>query len=320
MAYLTSLQPISKPEAVRERGYPLSPPVLCRGVSFPVTPSPPEGWQWDETLYLGSAPYYVRGRPPYAPGLADALRRSLALDGQGRLLDVGCGPGVVTLPLAPLFTEAVGLDSDPGMLAEGARRAAEAGVGNIVWVRARGEDLPAGLGRFRVATFAQSFHWMDRDRVAAIVFEMLEPGGALVHISDVKGHKARDTSEDELPHPLPPFAAIHELIRRYLGPVRRAGQGFLRHGSPDGEAIVLRNAGFQHPERVQVPAGGVQERDADDLVAWVYSLSGSAPHLFGDRLDEFETDLRSLLGDVSPSGRFAERPPDTEVFIWPRPQ
>ena len=111
-----------------------------------MTPSPPEGWQWDETLYLGSAPYYVRGRPPYAPGLADALRRILALDGQGRLLDVGCGPGVVTLPLAPLFTEAVGLDPDPGMLAEGARRAAEAGVGNIVWVRARGEDLPAGLG------------------------------------------------------------------------------------------------------------------------------------------------------------------------------
>ena len=75
------------------------------------------------------------------------------------------------------------------MLAEGARRAADAGIENIVWVRARAEDLPAGLGRFRVATFAQSFHWMDRDRVAAIVFEMLEPGGALVHISDVKGHE-----------------------------------------------------------------------------------------------------------------------------------
>ena len=34
-----------------------------------MTPLPPEGWQWDETLYLGSAPYYVRGRPPYAPGV-----------------------------------------------------------------------------------------------------------------------------------------------------------------------------------------------------------------------------------------------------------
>jgi SAM-dependent methyltransferase len=291
-----------------------------RGVSFPVTPPPPEGWQWDETLYLGSAPYYVRGRPRYAPGLADAVRQILALDGQGRLLDVGCGPGVVTLPLAHLFTEAVGLDPDPGMLVEGARRAAEAGVGNIVWVRARGEDLPAELGSFRVATFAQSFHWMDRDRVAAIVFEMLEPEGALVHISDVKGNEARDRANGELPHALPPFDAIRELIRRYLGPVPRAGQGFLRFGSPDGEALVLRNAGFQEPERVQVPAGGVQVRNADDVVAWVYSLSGSAPHLFGDRLDEFETDLRHLLDDASPSGLFAEQPPDTEVFVWRKPQ
>jgi hypothetical protein len=31
----------------------------------------------------------------YAPGLADVLARSLALDGRGRLLDVGCGPVVL---------------------------------------------------------------------------------------------------------------------------------------------------------------------------------------------------------------------------------
>jgi len=284
-----------------------------------MTPSPAEGWQWDDTLYLGSAPYYMRGRPPYAPGLADALRRILALEEQGRLLDVGCGPGVVTLPLAHLFTEAVGLDPDQGMLAEGARRAAEAGVGNITWVRARAEELPAGLGWFRVVTFAQSFHWMDRERVAAIVLEMLEPGGALVHISDFKGDTARDRS-DELPHALPPYEAIRELIRRYLGPVPRAGQGLLRYGSPDGEAIVLRNAGFRDPEYLLLPTGGVQVRDVDDIVAWVYSLSGSAPHLFRDRLKEFEADLRHLLHQAAPSGLFAEQPPDTEVFIWRRPQ
>jgi SAM-dependent methyltransferase len=285
-----------------------------------MTPSPPESWQWDETLYLGSAPYYVRGRPPYAPGLADTLGQILSLDGQGRLLDVGCGPGVVTLPLAHCFTEVVGLDPDPGMLAEGARRAAKAGIENITWVCARAEDLPAGLGTFRVATFAQSFHWMDRDRVAALVLEMLEPGGALIHISDHKGAGARDRSHDTLPHSLPPYEAIRELIRRYLGPVPRAGQGLLRYGSPDGEAIVLRNAGFKHPERLLIPAGGVQVRDIDDIVAWVYSLSGSAPHLFGDRLQEFEVDLRHLLHDLTPSGLFAEQPPDTEVFVWRKPQ
>jgi SAM-dependent methyltransferase len=285
-----------------------------------MTPSPPEGWQWDETLYLGSAPYYMRGRPPYAPELAETLRRILSLDGQGRLLDVGCGPGVVTLPLAHCFTEAVGLDPDPGMLAEGARRAADAGIENITWVRARAEDLPTGLGRFRVATFAQSFHWMDRERVAALVLEMLEPGGALVHISDVKGGGAWERRDNTLPHSLPPYEAIRGLIQRYLGPVQRAGQGHLRYGSPDGEAIILRNAGFHGPEYVKMLAGGVQVRTVDDVVAWVYSLSGSAPHLFAERLPAFEADLRLLLREASPSGLFAEQPPDTEAFIWRTPQ
>ncbi|MDF3043470.1 MAG: methyltransferase [Thermomicrobiales bacterium] len=113
---------------------------------------------------------------------------------------------------------------------------------------------------------------------------------------------------------------MRELIRRYLGPVPRAGQGFLRYGSPDGEATVLRNAGFPGHERVQVPAGGAQVRDVGDIVAWVFSLSGSAPHLFGDRLEQFESDLRHLLLGVSPLGLFAEQPPDTEIFIWRRPE
>ena len=34
----------------------------------------------DETLFAGAAAYYVQGRPPYAEGLADALREALALD------------------------------------------------------------------------------------------------------------------------------------------------------------------------------------------------------------------------------------------------
>jgi len=73
-------------------------------------------WEWDETLFTGAAPYYAQGRLPYAEGLANALRASLALDGRGRLLDVGCGPGVVTVQLAHLFDEVVGLDPDPDIV------------------------------------------------------------------------------------------------------------------------------------------------------------------------------------------------------------
>jgi hypothetical protein len=62
----------------------------------------------------------------------------------------------------------------------------------------------------------------------------------------------------------------------------------------------------------------VLERTWDDIVAGVFSMSFSAPHLFGERLGAFETDLRALLRKASPSGRFSERQPSTEVFVWPR--
>jgi SAM-dependent methyltransferase len=278
----------------------------------------PKGWEWDETLYLGSAPYYARGRLPYAPGLADRLVDALRLDGEGRLVDIGCGPGILALTLAPHFAEVVGVDPDAGMLAEGARQAAAAGIGNVRWLRARAEELPAELGPIRVATFGQSFHWMDRERVAALVLRLLAPGGALVHVSDRKD--APDATDATRPDPPPPFAEIRRLVADYLGPVQRAGQGVLRYGSPDGEEAILRAAGFAEPEHLRVPAEEVMRRSEDDLVAWVYSLSGSAPHLFGDRRGAFERELRAVLRRTSPAGWFSEQPPDTEVFIWRKPR
>jgi len=200
-----------------------------------------ETWSWDESLFAGAARYYEQGRLPYAPGLAEAFCRSLALDGRGRLLDVGCGPGIVALRLAPLFEAVVGLDPDAGMLAEAASAAAARGIANTTWVRLRAEDLPAGLGRFRAVTFAASFHWMDRPRVAAAVATMLDDGGAVVQ---------------------------------------------------------------------------VLELTADDIVAKVFSLSSTAPHLFGDRQQDYERDLREILARACAPGRFSVRLPDNILRIW----
>ena len=274
-------------------------------------------WQWDETLFLGSAPYYARGRLRYPAGLADAMADALKLDGRGRLLDVGCGPGTIALRLAHRFKEVVGVDPDPGMLAEAQRLAAERGVGNVRWVRARAEELPAGLGTFRVATFSRSFHWMDRDRVAAIVREMLEPGGAFVQPSDMPDLVLEPDAS--LPHPAPPTDTITTIVRRYLGAKRRAGQG-VRISSPDNEEAVLLAAGFAPSERVLVPGSEIVVRTIDDVLAHTFSNSGSAPHLFGDRVREFEHNVRRALAIASPSGLFAERTRDTEIRIWRKPR
>ena len=276
-----------------------------------------DGWEWDPSLYEGSAPFYTPGRLPYPTELAEILRGELALDGSGRLLDVGCGPGSLTLILAGLFDEVVGVDADAAMLAEADRRAQELGIANVRWRCQRAEALPAGLGAFRLITMAQCFHWMDRPLVAATLYEMLEPDGGLVHVGATTHRGAID--EADLPGPTPPRDRIDELVVSYLGPVRRAGRGVLPADTPSGEDAVFAGAGFVGPRRLTVPGGRVFARTEDEIVASVFSLSSASPHLFGDHLSAFERDLRALLRQSSPTGEFWERLGDIGLSIWTNP-
>jgi SAM-dependent methyltransferase len=283
-----------------------------------MTPGGWQDWEWDETLlFAGAAPYYTQGRLPYAEGLADALRTALALDGRGRLLDAGCGPGAVTIRLAHLFDEVVGLDHDADMLAEAERVAHGGGLTNAQWVRMRGEELPGTLGTFRVAAFAASLHWMDRRKVARLVRSMLDRDGVAIQI-DAPSYRCdalADAAAPGLSQPFPPDDAMVELRRRYLGPDTLAGRS-IRNSSPDGEDAVFIDAGFEPAREIIVPDGRVLQRTLDDLVATRFSWSPTAPHQFGDRVDEFEADLRQLLAAASPSGVFSVRIPNNLIRIW----
>lgn len=259
-------------------------------------------WQWDPTLYEGSAQFYAQGRMPYPQALADVLRDELSLDGTGRLLDVGCGPGKLTVVLAPLFAEVIGIDADAAMVAEATRRV----PANATFRQLRAEELPAGLGTFDVIAFAQSFHWMKQMDVAKTVHAMLRPGGAFVNVGATTHEGDGDVPRD----------AIKELVRSYLGPARRAGQSTVSDEGPPWNATeALDAAGFAPPIEIPVPAGQTYDRGEDDIVASVYSQSYSAPHLFAERLAEFERDLRTLLREHAPAGGYRERLRDEALLI-----
>ncbi len=267
---------------------------------------------YDPTVFAGSARHYLSGRPPYSAELAATLSRELGLDGHGRLLDVGCGPGSVALRLAHLFEEAVGLDPDAEMLAVAAETAAERDVTNVTWVQEVAEHLDlVGGPPWRLVSFGQSYHWTQREAVAELVFDRLEPGGAIVLLA----HTVDGRPEPPNPgHPPIPHEQVEELVAQYLGPRRRAGQGFATPPSTRYEESLARTR-FGPARIVFAPGRADLVRDVDGVVAGYYSLSWCAPHLFGDRRGRFEAELRELLAAQSVDGRFWDWPGDTEMVI-----
>ena len=271
---------------------------------------------YDPTIYLGSAAHYRYGRPAYSPELEAVLTQQAGLDGNGRLLDVGCGPGVLTVRLAHLFAQAVGLDPDAGMLAEARRAAAAEKVTNIRWVQGLAEDLPAAApGQYKLVTFGQSFHWTDERRVAETVFDMLEPGGALALIVHTVTGRPRppDPGVPPIPHD-----EIEALVAKYLGSTRRAGQGTVPERTHRFEDVLARTR-FGVPRRFFAPGLPDLLRDSQSVLSGYFSFSFSAPHLFGDRLDDFAGEVRALLASRSAEGIFWDWPGDTEVVMARKP-
>jgi len=136
----------------------------------------------------------------------------------------------------------------------------------------------------------------------------------VVHVG-AETHQGVD-GDRELPYPRPPRADLEALVRRYMGPKRRAGQGhFPGHIAPGAEDDIYRAAGFRGPQELEIP-GRVVTRTAEQVAASVYSLSSSAPHLFGDRLSAFDAELRELLAEAGDDGRFSEEMRSIRLSIW----
>jgi SAM-dependent methyltransferase len=273
----------------------------------------------DPFLYRGCAEHYLCGRPPYSEQLGAVLTRELGLNGHGTLVDVGCGPGVLAVQLASLFDAVIGIDPDPDMLTEAERHALANGHTQIAWRGAYAEDIAAlGLPAVRVVTFGQSFHWTERELVAASVYDLLVPGGALVavaHDIDARPQSRVGPSAD----PPIPHREIEELIAGYLGADFRTRR-MVSWQSSDRYEDALARTRFGHARTVHAPGREGLTRDVDGVISGYLSMSYAAPYRFGDRLNSFVTAARSFLNPRTDTGRFSDWPGDTAIVIATKPE
>lgn len=219
-----------------------------------------------------------------------------------RLLDLGCGPGTLAIPLSWRVGEVVAVDPEAAMLAEGQRLAAERGGGAIRWLHGRAEDVCGELGDFDAVTLGQSFHWMQRDRVLEQLGRVIREGGGL---SLVNGGRRRPQESWE------PIAA--EVVTRYLG--ERTRHPDANPQEPEHEPALRRSAHFRTFTLREFPSRIT--RDVASILGCLYSISNSAAPLLGDRQPAFERDLTAALLRANPRGVFKEQL-ETEVLIAPK--
>ena len=72
--------------------------------------------QFRADLYRGTASYYDRFRVPYPQSLFDDLAERSGAGSQGSLLDLACGPGLISFAMHGRFREVWAVDQEPGMI------------------------------------------------------------------------------------------------------------------------------------------------------------------------------------------------------------
>jgi SAM-dependent methyltransferase len=223
--------------------------------------------RWDPSLYATHA--------SFVPALGAAVLDLLAPQPSERVLDLGCGDGVLTQKLIAAGCDVVGVDADPAMVAAAQAKGIDARLGD-----ARALDFDA---EFDAVFTNAALHWVGQpDVVTAGVKRALKAGGR--YVGEFGGHAN--------------IAAIRTALIAVL-----ARHGFPAAGAetsyyPTAEAFraVLEAGGFVVdscaiiPRPTPLPASG--------MAGWLETFRGGFIDAAGvpdDQKDQIITETVALL-------------------------
>jgi SAM-dependent methyltransferase len=184
------------------------------------------------STYAGAAALYARARAAYPAEALSYLKSVLPISSSSRLIDLGCGPGTLSVQLARHAASVAAIDAEQDMLDVGVELVKGAGIRNISWICARAEEL-AGLPVWPAdhLLVARAFHWMNREVVARIAADHLPAHGCIVILQ-----------AKSLPHPSD--AARRRATEDTLRGLGIGGANERWEVGSSGDVTILRQAGF----------------------------------------------------------------------------
>lgn len=133
------------------------------------------------TTFGAAAERYDRCRPGYPAKLFDSLATFVAPSPRTRVLEIGCGTGQATFPLARRGYTVVAVELSPELATLARRNLAE--FDNVEVVVSAFEDWPLPDTPFDLVLSATAFHWLDPAVRMAKTADALRPDGVAAIIS-----------------------------------------------------------------------------------------------------------------------------------------
>lgn len=238
------------------------------------------------------ADFYHKYRHGYPPAVIDILADAFALSADDVVIDLGCGTGQLTLPIAKRVRAVVGMDPGPDMLRRAQKAASEADLANVTWVLGADTDLPSmrallGGGSIAALTVGQALHWMRHEELFQCACSLIRPGGGVAVVTNGTPLWLQDSAWS---------AGLRGFLERWLGTKLTSACG-TDEASQRRYADALAQAGFE------VSGGAVDyvvDLSLDELVGGVYSALPVDRLPAPDRRRAFADEVRSAVGSDEP--------------------
>lgn len=241
------------------------------------------------------ADFYTKYRRGYPAAVIDSLVDSLRLTRDDVVVDLGCGTGQLTLPVAQRVRAVVGVDPEADMVAAARRNALGQGVANATWVVGADADVPAlgallGDRSVGAVTIGQALHWMDHEALFARLGLVLRPGGGIAVVTNGTPLWLQDNGWSR---------AVRGCLEEWFGTTLTGTCG-TDEASQERYQASLVAAGFEVSTTV---VDYTDELDLDRIVGGVYSALSIDSFPEPDRRPEFAERIERA---VMPHAPFTE--------------